>query len=85
MILVEGDSSIVFAGDASYTEDLLIERKTDGIGVDPQAQHDTHMNILAYAEQNSTIYLPSHDPGSIERLENRTTIDMNRELEVQAL
>ncbi len=85
VILVEGDLSIFFAGDASYTEDLLITQKIDGIGVDPQTQHDTYMNILAYAEQNPTIYLPSHDPDSIERLENRTTINMNRELEAQAL
>ena len=83
VILVEGHLSIVFAGDASYTEDLLIARKADGIGVDPHAQQDTHMNILAYAEQHPTIYLPSHDPGSKERLENRTIINMNRELGVR--
>jgi hypothetical protein len=41
------------------------------------------MKILAYAEQNPTVYLPSHDPGSRERLENRTTIYMNRQLETQ--
>ena len=76
MILVEGDQSIVFAGDASYTEDLLVSGKTDGIGMDPQAQRDSHRMILAYAAQNSTIYLPSHDPGSKDRLVNRTPINL---------
>jgi glyoxylase-like metal-dependent hydrolase (beta-lactamase superfamily II) len=81
VILVEGALSIMFAGDASYTEGLLIAGKTDGIGVDPQAQRDSHKKILAYAEQNSTIYLPSHDPGSKERLINRIPINVKRELE----
>lgn len=85
VILVESDLSIVFAGDASYTEDMLIVGKTDGVGPDPQAQHDSHMQILAYAEQNPTIYLPSHDPGSKERLVNRTPINMKRELKAQLL
>ncbi len=84
MILDEGHFSIVFAGDASYTEDMLIADKTDGVGPDPQAQHDSHMQILAYAEQNPTIYLPSHDPGSKERLVNRTPINVKREMESQA-
>jgi glyoxylase-like metal-dependent hydrolase (beta-lactamase superfamily II) len=80
VILVEGDQSIFFAGDASYTEDLLIAGKVDGIGPDPRTQHETHLQILAYAEENPTIYLPSHDPGSKTRLENRATIyvGMNR-------
>jgi glyoxylase-like metal-dependent hydrolase (beta-lactamase superfamily II) len=75
VILVEGDRSIVFAGDASYTEELLISGKTDGIGMDPEAQRESHRKILAFAEQNSTIYLPSHDPGSKNRLVNRTPIN----------
>ena len=82
LILVKGDCSIIFAGDASYTQDLLIAQQADGIGGDPQAQQDTHVKILAYAEQRPTIYLPSHDPGSIERLENQTTINIYRKLEV---
>lgn len=84
VILVEGALSIMFAGDTSYTEGLLIAGKTDGIGVDPQSQRDSHKKILAYAEQNSTIYLPSHDPGAKERLMNRIPINVKRELEAHA-
>ena len=82
LILVKGDCSIIFAGDASYTQDLLIAQQADGIGGDLQVQQDTHVKILAYAEQRPTIYLPSHDPGSKERLENQTTINIYRKLEV---
>ncbi|NIW45454.1 MAG: MBL fold metallo-hydrolase [Gammaproteobacteria bacterium] len=81
VILNEGDLSIFFAGDASYTEDMLISGKTDGIGMDPQAQRDSHKEILDYAEQNATIYLPSHDPGSKDRLINRIPIRLKTEME----
>jgi glyoxylase-like metal-dependent hydrolase (beta-lactamase superfamily II) len=85
VMLVEGDQTIFFAGDTSYTEDLLIAQKADGIGPDPQAQHETHLQILAYASENPTIYLPSHDPDSKTRLENRTAIDARQQaLEIQS-
>ena len=74
LILEDGSKSIFFAGDASYTQELLIAGKTDGIGADPQAQQGTHRKILAYASENPTIYLPSHDPGSVARLENQITL-----------
>jgi glyoxylase-like metal-dependent hydrolase (beta-lactamase superfamily II) len=81
VILVEDDQSFVFAGDASYTEDLLIAGKADGIGMDPHAQRDSHKKILAYAEKNPTIYLPSHDPDSKDRLINRYPLRLKSEME----
>jgi len=83
VILTEDDLSIMFAGDASYTDELLLAQRADGIGPDPQGQQETHRKILAYAEQHRTVYLPSHDPGAKERLENRMTINTNPELEVK--
>lgn len=74
VIFDDGDLSIIFAGDASYTEDLLLAGKADGIGPDPRAQQDSHERILAYTEHKPAIYLPSHDPGAKERLENRIPI-----------
>lgn len=79
VILVETDQSFFFAGDATYTEELLISGMVDGIGPDPRAQRQTHRRILAYAQQDPTIYLPSHDPGSKTRLEDRATICARRE------
>ena len=83
VILTEDDLSIMFAGDASYTDELLLAQKADGIGPDPQGQQETHRKILAYAEQHRTVYLPSHDPGAKERLENRMPVNTNLELEVK--
>lgn len=75
LILVEEGRSIFFAGDASYTEALLIAQQADGIGDNPQVQAKTHQQILAYAEQHPTVYLPSHDPDAKHRLDNRMTIE----------
>lgn len=77
VIVRDGDQSIFFAGDASYTEKLLIADKADGVGADIQAQHKTHQQILAYAKANPTIYLPSHDPEARARLENRQVLAAN--------
>ncbi len=80
VILVENDQTLFFAGDASYTEALLTADKVDGIGPDPQAQHATHQQILTYARENMTIYLPTHDPEAKVRLENRSPIYDRSEL-----
>ncbi len=56
VIVSEGDQSFFFAGDTSYTEDLLIAGKVDGIGTDPRTQQETHRRILAYASERPTIY-----------------------------
>lgn len=80
VIVNEGDQSIFFAGDASYTEDLLIADVADGVGPDVQAQHKTHQQIVAYAQDNPTVYLPSHDPEAKARLENRAALVPNKQL-----
>lgn len=71
VIVQEGECSIFLTGDASYTENLLIGQKADGIGADPRAQQETHSRILRYAQENPTVYLPSHDPDAKARLGNR--------------
>ena len=80
-IRVEGDlntvmkfQSIFFAGDTSYSEDLLLAGITDGITKDPGIQHETHLQILAHAKDNPMVYLPTHDPDAKSRLENRVTL-----------
>jgi N-acyl homoserine lactone hydrolase len=83
VILEEGDLSILFAGDASYTEDLLLAGRIDGVAVDPAAQQDSHRRIVAYAEQTPTVYLPSHDPDAAERLRTRRIIERERPLTVK--
>jgi glyoxylase-like metal-dependent hydrolase (beta-lactamase superfamily II) len=74
VLLEEGDTTIMFAGDTSYTEDHLVRMVADGIGTDLEAEIETHRKILAHAAQRPTVYLPSHDPDSARRLADRVTL-----------
>lgn len=59
------------AGDTSYNEDLLLERHPDGVSPNPEVAINTMDKILRYAQAEPTVYLPSHDPQSAERLRHR--------------
>ncbi|MCM2562323.1 N-acyl homoserine lactonase family protein [Lutimaribacter sp. EGI FJ00015] len=76
VFLNEGDTTIMFAGDTSYTERHLVQLMADGVGTDIVAEIETHRKILAYAAENPTVYLPSHDPDALQRLADRAIIKM---------
>ena len=66
--------SYFLAGDTSYNEDLLVERVPDGVSPRAKAAVRTLENILSYAAEEPTVYLPSHDPDATRRLRNRRTL-----------
>ena len=71
-VLIEEDDHTVFlAGDSSYTQDLMLRGKVDGVGPDAEAERMTHERIRAYAAAKPTVYLVAHDPESAERLADR--------------
>lgn len=74
VILQEDDRFIFFAGDTSYTQQLMLEEAIDGVGPDEQAALQTIQRIHAYVRQTPTVYLPSHDPEAARRLQERETI-----------
>ncbi len=74
VIVREGESSLFFAGDATYTEDLLIERALDGNAVDETAWYATADRMLDYARTQPTVYLPAHDPQAAKRLAARAAV-----------
>lgn len=76
VILNLGDVMIFFAGDASYTQDLLLVDALDGVSADAEAMHQTHRNILNFAKHFPTVYLPSHEWESQERLEKLQTLPL---------
>lgn len=71
VILQEGERSLFFAGDTSYTEALLLEGAVDGVSPDQSAARETVARIRRYAEEIPTVYLPSHDPDAARRLAER--------------
>jgi glyoxylase-like metal-dependent hydrolase (beta-lactamase superfamily II) len=56
------------AGDTSYTEALMAAGKVDGVAPDDAVDRDTLARIREMARQEPLIYLPSHDPASLDRL-----------------
>lgn len=74
VVLDEGDHSIFFAGDTSYTEALMVAGKVDGVSPDAGAARQSIQRIQAYAKEQPTVYLPSHDPEAAHRLEHRRTV-----------
>jgi glyoxylase-like metal-dependent hydrolase (beta-lactamase superfamily II) len=58
------------AGDASYTQKALLDQHPDGVASNPLAAKNTLSRILALASIRPMVYLPSHDPDALQRLEN---------------
>jgi glyoxylase-like metal-dependent hydrolase (beta-lactamase superfamily II) len=70
-IVQEENHVICFAGDATYSQEMLLADAIDGIGPDPAAQHRTHKQILQFATQTPMVYLPAHEWDAEQRLKTR--------------
>ncbi len=60
------------AGDTSYTQALMVKGYSDGLSTDEAKP--TLKKIQQFARENPTVYLPSHDPASADRLVNKQTV-----------
>jgi glyoxylase-like metal-dependent hydrolase (beta-lactamase superfamily II) len=69
--LEEDEGLLFFAGDASYTEELMLRRAVDGVSPDAAAAADTLQRIAQLVSERPTVYLPSHDPAAGDRLKAR--------------
>ena len=67
----DGDRRVFLAGDASYSEELLLRRAIDGVSPDDETAKTTLERIRRFTEHAPTVYLPSHDPESAVRLRER--------------
>ena len=74
VVVQEGNHAVFLAGDTSYTQDLLLEGVPDGVGPDEVLEFETHQRILRFAESVPTVYLPTHDPESAQRLAERRVL-----------
>jgi glyoxylase-like metal-dependent hydrolase (beta-lactamase superfamily II) len=63
-----GERLVILAGDASYTEELMLEGAADGVTADPATATETLGALRALSEQRPCVYLPTHDPASQKRL-----------------
>jgi len=70
------DVHYFLAGDTSYSEENLLKKIADGVSPNPNQAIDTMRNILSFASQRPTVYLPTHDPMSEMRLKNKITTEI---------
>lgn len=72
VVLAEEDHFVFFAGDASYTQDLMLRGAVDGVAPDPAKARETLERIRRFSEEEQVVYLPAHDPEAAARLATRT-------------
>ncbi len=72
--LEDGDQLVVFAGDATYSQQLLLEQAVDGVAPDEQVARQTLARLLELVRERPTVYLPTHDSEAERRLANRTPV-----------
>ena len=74
VLVQDGDHIVFLAGDSSYTQELMLRGKADGVGADEEAERLTHERIRAFAAANPTVYLVAHDPETGARLAERRLV-----------
>jgi N-acyl homoserine lactone hydrolase len=70
----DGDRVILLAGDVSYTEGLLLEDVADGVTTDVAGARRTMALMRELAAAEPVVYLPSHDPQAVARLQDRRAV-----------
>jgi len=74
IVVEDGESAVVIAGDAAYSEASLIEGRVDGISPNERTALATLARFRELAAARPTIFLPTHDPRSADRLARRQTV-----------
>ena len=62
VLVADGDHTVFLAGDSSYTQDLMLRGKADGVGASDEEERRTHERIRDFAAATPTVYLVAHDP-----------------------
>jgi N-acyl homoserine lactone hydrolase len=71
VIVQDQQNTLFFAGDTSYTQQLMLSQTIDGVSESETLARQTLQRILQYTQTTPTIYLPTHDPQSAQRLAAR--------------
>jgi glyoxylase-like metal-dependent hydrolase (beta-lactamase superfamily II) len=71
VVVDEGDGRVLLAGDASYSEELMLRGAVDGVSPDEHVAAATLERIRAFVAERPTTYVVAHDPGTPARLDAR--------------
>lgn len=72
VIFKTDDFDIFFAGDTSYNQGQVLSGELAGVNADYKKSRETYKKLMAYAANHNTIYLPTHDAGSANRLQEKS-------------
>jgi N-acyl homoserine lactone hydrolase len=71
ILVRDGEAQIMLAGDTSYLESTMLRGAVDGVSPNEAEAAATLAAIRELCAERPTVYLPTHDPKSAERLEAR--------------
>jgi N-acyl homoserine lactone hydrolase len=80
VVVVDGDVNYFLAGDATYTQQSLVEKQVDGVSPSAAVSLQTMQRIAQYARSQPTVYLPTHDPDSADRLANAIPVRVSEDV-----
>ncbi len=69
------ECDVLLAGDLSYTQEALLADRLDGVAPSARLAHQTLRTMRRHVGMRPTVYLPSHDPGSADRLARRAFVE----------
>ena len=68
IVLLSSGTAYLFAGDASYTQEAMLNLEVDGVSLNEGKARRTLERIRDFVQAQPTVYLPTHDPESAKRL-----------------
>ena len=74
VVVQDSDATYFLAGDASYTQRLMLDQQIDGVGLNAQAARQTLQRIRQFVQTTPTVYLPTHDPESSNRFAGKSVV-----------
>jgi N-acyl homoserine lactone hydrolase len=80
IVVQDDDTAFFLAGDTSYNEELMLAGRVDGVSTDEDVSKATLDAIRRLTEDRPTVYLPTHDPRSADRLASRSTVKPSTDL-----
>jgi len=74
IVVIDRDVHYFIAGDVTYHEQALIQQQLEGPSFNARQHPATLKRVLDYTQQYPTVYLPSHDIASAQRLKDAQTV-----------
>jgi N-acyl homoserine lactone hydrolase len=80
VVVVAGDVNYFLAGDTTYMQQSLLQEQVDGVSPSEAVSLQTMQRIVQYVRSKPTVYLPTHDPESADRLANAIPVPVKEDV-----